>query len=504
MLSASEDAHSSRLLWLDVSYTEGMPETYALPLQILPAEAVKSRRSAAPTSCIALLSDGGALCDASADEGFQRDLLALVAERKTLRDGARGELVGRPSEWAGDPLQALGDEVACRALGVEQSNTSIVYGSEFFLKFYRKVEEGENPDIELTRFLTEQAHFANVPPYAGQVEFRPADRKRPTEVLALMQNWVASEGDAWTLTIDAASRFLERALAARHTPGETAPPTSVRLLENDFHVAPQNVQEIVGGIYPSRAELLGQRTGELHVALSGEAAQALPAMAPEPFTMLYQRSLEQSIGTLTRKVFTSLRRQLPSLSGALQPDATRLLESEKSLGAITSRVLRGRIDAMKIRIHGDYHLGQVLFTGKDFSIIDFEGEPARSLGERRLKRSPLADVAGMLRSFHYAISSSLLQRIATLPEDAAFLQSWAEVWYSHVAGSFLRAYAAAVLPAKLVPADPRAFEDLLQAFLLEKAVYEVGYELNNRPDWLAIPMRGIFQVLGSAAALTAA
>ena len=486
-----------------MSYTEGLPETYALPLQILPAEAVKSRRSAAPTSCIAALPDGGALCDASADEGFQRDLLALVSREEKLRDGARGELAGSSAEWASTGLGAIGSGVSCRALGVEQSNTSIVYGNEFFLKFYRKIEEGENPDIELTRFLTEQAHFPNVPPYAGQIEFRPADRKQPTEVLALMQSWVASEGDAWTLTVDAASRFLERVLAARHTPGEAAPATSPRLLENDFLVAPHNVQEIVGGIYPSRAELLGQRTGELHVALSGEAARALPGMAPEPFTMLYQRSLEQSIGTLTRKVFASLRRKLPTLPDALQPDAARLLESQKELAAIPSRVLRGRIEAMKIRIHGDYHLGQVLFTGKDFSIIDFEGEPARSLGERRLKRSPLADVAGMLRSFHYAISSALLKRIATLPEDAALLQSWAEVWYSYVAGSFLRAYLEAAAPARLVPADPRGFENLLQAFLLEKAVYEVGYEMNNRPDWLAIPMRGIFQVLGSSAAMTA-
>ena len=156
---------------------------------------------------------------------------------------------------------------------------------------------------------------------------------------------------------------------------------------------------------------------------------------------------------------------------------------------------------MKTRVHGDYHLGQVLFTGKDFSIIDFEGEPARSIGERKLKRSPLADVAGMLRSFHYAISSALFRRVTNAqPEDTPLLQAWADTWYGYVAGSFLRAYVQTTASAKLAPADPAAFERLLQAFLLEKAVYEVGYEMNNRPDWLAIPMRGIFQVLGPAAA----
>ena len=504
VVPAGDEASASRLLWLDVSYTEGLPETYALPLQILPAEALKTRRSTAPTSPVAALSDGGALCDASADETFQRDLLKLVAGQRQLPDGTRGKLAGLVADAARDGLNALGDEVTCRALGVEQSNTSIVYKNEYFLKLYRKVEEGENPDIELTRFLTEKAGFANVPPYAGQIEYRPADRKQPTEVLALMQNWVASEGDAWTLTVDAAARFFERVLAARNTPGEIAPATSPHLLENDFHTAPQNVQEILGGIYPSRAELLGQRTGELHLALSGEAARATPAMAPEPFNMLYQRALEQAIGTLTRRVFTGLRRKLPTLPEGLQADATRLLDSQKTLADIITRALRGRIDAVKIRVHGDYHLGQVLFTGKDFSIIDFEGEPARSIGERKLKRSPLADVAGMLRSFHYAISSALLQRVTSAqPEDTPLLQSWADVWYGYVAGSFLRAYVKTTASAKLVPADPAAFERLLQAFLLEKAVYEVGYEMNNRPDWLAIPMRGIFQVLGPAAAVNA-
>ncbi len=499
IVPVSDDPHASRLLWLDVSYTEGMPETYALPLQILPAEAVKSRRSAAPTSCIAALSDGGALCDASADEIFQRDLLKLVAGGNSVRDGARGSLVGVASETARAGLTALGDDAACRALGVEQSNTSIVYKNEYFLKLYRKVEEGENPDIELTRFLTEKAGFASVPPYAGQIEFRPADRKKPTEVLALMQSWVASEGDAWTLTVDAASRFFERVLAARHTPGEAAPETSASLLANNIQTAPLAAQEIIGGIYPGRAELLGQRTGELHLALSGEAARAQPGMSPEPFNMLYQRALEQSIYTLTRKVFTGLKRKLSSLPEALQGDATRLLEAQKTIAAVTAGALRGRIEAMKIRIHGDYHLGQVLFTGKDFSIIDFEGEPARSIGERRLKRSPLADVAGMLRSFHYAISSALLQRISSLPEDAPLLQSWADAWYRYVAGSFLRTYVQTTASARLAPADPAAFEKLLQPFLIEKAVYEVGYEMNNRPDWLAIPMRGIFQVLGADA-----
>ena len=496
IVPVSEAADASRLLWVDVAFTEGLPETYVLPLQILPVEAVEARRSAAPTSIIAALPGGGAVCDASADETFQRALLALVTGRKRLRDGTHGELAGVSARTPRKALEALGKDTPCRVLGVEQSNTSIVYNNEFFLKLYRKVEEGENPDIELSRFLTEKAGFANVPPYAGQIEYRPAANGQPVQVLAMLQSWVASEGDAWTLTIDAATRYFERVMAARTGPTEAPPPVSAHLLENDYQAASSTIQEIIGGIYPSRAELLGRRTGEMHLALSGPAASADPVLAPEPFTMLYQRSLLQSIGTLNRRVFTALKRKASNLPTALQPDATQLLNSQKTITAVLEKALQGRVSAMKMRVHGDYHLGQVLFTGKDFAIIDFEGEPARSIGERKLKRSPLADVAGMLRSFHYGISSALLKKVSALPEEAATLRPWAELWYAYVAGSFLRAYRQTIDGAKFVPQEPAAFEKLLQAFLLEKAIYEVGYELNNRPDWIAIPIRGIFQVIG--------
>ena len=496
--AVSEEADAARLLFLEVNFTEGLPETYVLPLQILPAEALESRRSAAPTSLIATLDDHRTLCDASADEDFQRALLTLISEHKTPGDNAQGTLLGHANDAVRQELAALTGDLHSRALGVEQSNTSVVYNNEFFLKMYRKVEEGENPDIEVTRFLSEKAQFANVPPYAGRIEFRPAGERQPPQVLAMLQTWVASEGDAWTLTVDAATRYLERVLAERSLLTDAAPGFSTHLLQNDLLTAPAVVQEVIGGVYPSRAELLGQRTGEMHLALAGPEAVGDPAFAPEPFSMLYQRSLLQSIYTLTRRVFASLKRKLPDLAAPLQADAAHLIDAQKTIYAQLETVLKGRVHGMKTRIHGDYHLGQVLFTGKDFAIIDFEGEPARSLGERKLKRSPLADVAGMLRSFHYAISSALLKKVTVLREDAVLLQPWAECWYAFVAGSFLRAYIQAIAGASFAPADVAAFENLLQVFLLEKSIYEVGYELNNRPDWVAIPIRGIFQVIGES------
>ncbi len=218
----SGNTDAARLLWVDVSFTEGLPETYLLPVQLVSAEAAKLKRIASPKECVALLGDGGALFDASSDEDFQRALLALTAGRKRLRDESGGELTGVSSRDARGALTGIAADAPCRALGAEQSNTSIVYDNKVFLKLYRKVEEGENPDIELTRFLTETAKYPNVPPYAGQIEYRPPGGQ-PAQVLALLQNWVTSEGDAWTLTVDAASRYL-RAGARGARPSRGASP----------------------------------------------------------------------------------------------------------------------------------------------------------------------------------------------------------------------------------------------------------------------------------------
>jgi maltose alpha-D-glucosyltransferase/alpha-amylase len=245
--------------------------------------------------------------------------------------------------------------------------------------------------------------------------------------------------------------------------------------------------------------LLGRRTGELHCALASDADD--PAFAPERYTTLYQRSLYQSLRNLAARVLEALRAALSRLDPALRGDADQLLRAEGHLGDALRGILAERIDAARIRCHGDYHLGQVLRSGGDFAITDFEGEPARSLGERRLKRSPLCDVAGMLRSFDYAARGSLVgfARDGVIrPEDVGRLAPWSLVWRNWASSSFLRSYLREVEPARLVPADPGQLRRLLHLLLLEKAVYELGYELDSRPDWVSIPLRGVLELLGEA------
>jgi maltose alpha-D-glucosyltransferase/alpha-amylase len=250
------------------------------------------------------------------------------------------------------------------------------------------------------------------------------------------------------------------------------------------------------GTYIEQARLLGERTAEMHLALAEPTDNK--QFAPEPFTTMYQRSMYQSMRTLSMQAFQTLRKQLSTLEGEAREEAQQLLGMQSVVMERFRKVIDGKINATRTRYHGDYHLGQVLYTGRDFAIIDFEGEPARRLSERRIKRSPLQDVAGMLRSFRYASHAALLNQAAGAtirPEDMDVAQEWGHYWTFWVSVSFLKQYLATAGNASFIPQKRENLEVLLDAFLLEKAVYELGYELNNRPAWVRIPLQGILQLV---------
>src|SRR5207248_3808687 len=282
-----------------------------------------------------------------------------------------------------------------------------------------------------------------------------------TVVLALIQSAIANEGDAWTFTLDSVGSYYDRVLSRKADLNEIS--------------SAQLIQELIGGIYPEKARLLGQRTGELHRALASETDD--PAFAPEPFNAMAQRSVVQSMRASLRRAFETLRKKLGDLSESFRAEAEDVLSAEQQILAQERRLLEQRSAAHKIRIHGDFHLGQALYTGRDFVFLDFEGEPARPLGERKLKRSALRDVAGMMRSFQYAAYSALWQQ-TTRAEDVAFLENWADAWYREISSTFLQSYLATADEALFIPRDNNDLQVALQAYLLDKAVYEVGYELN--------------------------
>ncbi len=416
-----------KLILLQVNYFEAPAEIYLLPLQLAAAN--------------------GGLVDALEDEEFRAALIEMIVDEQRLSCGS-GELVGICGAEFKAQAKEMVRPVPSRLLKVEQSNSSILYDDRFFLKLYRRPEYGENPEAELLRHLGNGRKFANVPGYCGVIEYKAKDAE--PRVLALLVTNVPCEGTAWTSTL--------RALAQSQDGG-------------------------IGGSDLDRAQRLGEITAQMHLSLAADTAE--DDFAPEAFTSEYRDSLCQSMGKATRRMMQLLEQKLD----VLNEEAAGLLLREQEILQRHAALMGHTINAKRIRIHGDYHLGQVLDTGSDFIIIDFEGEPGRPLNERRSKHSPLRDVAGMLRSFDYAAHTVLAQRAEQ-----------AEAWVECVSDAFLSAYLAAAKGASFLPASEQELCMLLDVCLLEKAVYEVCYELNNRPDWVAIPLRGITRILDRSGA----
>jgi len=481
-------SHPVFVLLLEVTYASGGKDNYIIPLGFATQSLQTKITQESPEIIIAqlrLTGQEGVLYEAVGNEDLHAALLEMISRGRTRKmDG--GLIMARRSDRFGAILADKTLPLASRVLRAEQSNTSIIYQDTFFLKLYRHVEEGVNPDSELPRHLTEETGFANTPAYAGSIEWQQ-NRAGPM-TMALLLQFTPNQGDAWSFTLDNLDRSFGHALTIRSKLDAPPPlPDSVRPIEPD--AVPLVVRDFIGSVYVEMVGLLARRTGELHLAL--RSLSQSPDVTPEPFTLLYQKSLHQSIRGLVQKVFGELERNLKSLEPATAEAVRGVLATRKTILGRLSRMIEKKIATVKIRTHGDYHLGQVLYTGKDFVIIDFEGEPARSMTERRLKQPALRDVAGMIRSFHYAAHGNLILRAAKFGADVEYLRHWADLWYYYVSGIFLHGYLGTVADSQVVPKDVNECNTLFEIFLLEKAVYELGYELNNRPDWLMIPVRGI-------------
>ena len=482
---------TAAILLLSIAYETGEPDTYQLPIALVQGSAAQQLQATAPQSLLATFSQGtsfSALQDASADEGFRQALLRLIAEGGVLR-GRAVEIVGSASsafaELRGDgPLPS-------RAGSAEQSNTSLLFGSRLIMKMFRRLQPGENPDTEIGRFLTEVAHFRRIAPFLG--ELREITPEGEPTTLAMLQGLVANEGDGWEWTLEELGRFFD-SVATCPLPQSLGGQASFQTASPIPHEAHEHA-----GFYIDAAGLLGRRTAEMHVALATPTDN--PAFAAEPFSA---RDVAADADRVTAQIATALdalKRGMSALPDAgtdrALDDAARLLARRRDLLKPVERFAAGNpsIYGQRIRIHGDYHLGQVLRAKNDFVILDFEGEPARSLAERRRKQSPLKDVAGMLRSFSYAAYAGLQRFAQRRPDDARAMDTWAQLWTNAVTTSFLASYQGSIAAAPgLLPAPAQA-QLLLQIALLEKALYELQYELNNRPEWVRIPLAGILAPL---------
>jgi maltose alpha-D-glucosyltransferase/alpha-amylase len=474
--------HPSIVTVIEVRYADGSIEEYLLPLGF----ASKVEVSSAIVAKVRIRATGeeGYLHDAVVDPGLGQTLFDAIASGKRLK-GGRGAAFCRTTRLFRTLAVSRNGTGEVRLADAEQTNTSVRFGDRFILKLYRRLSSGVSPDLEIGRMLTERASFPATPAVAGWVEYhRP---REPDTTLGVLHEYVANEGDFWQYTIDWLGRYYERVLS-QPAAESVAPPAPPDGGPESPAIGPEAANWLGG--YLAWTDRLARRTAELHQSL---AASPDPDFAPEPLSKLYQRSIYQSMRNLTGHVMRRLRDREVDVPASLRRDVRRLCEKENVLLRKFQSLLDRRIGGYRIRCHGDFHLGQVLFTGKDFVIIDFEGEPARPISERRIKRSPLRDVAGMLRSFHYAAYASLpgyTQYGSARTIDFPKLEPWALFWNRWASAVYLQAYLEAC-PKKLLPSGRSDVDLLLELLLLEKAVYEIGYELDNRPRWLAIPLRAL-------------
>jgi maltose alpha-D-glucosyltransferase/alpha-amylase len=477
-----------------VQYSQGASELYSIPVGFASRELIPRLTSRSPGALIATVFRKGApeepmgvLYDAAVEGDFALQLMSMIRGGHTSSmDGS--QLVatsyrGLRSLPADTPMQA-------RLLDAEQSNTCIIYGDHLILKLFRRVEEGINPELELGRFLS-KVGFTGAPELAGSLECKPRGQKSLT--LGTLQPLIRNQGDAWRLTLEALERFFELVLSGD---AANAPPLPQGDWVEQASATPPPLLQELTGIHLSQMRLMGRRLASLHLVLGQPSKDT--AFGREVFTTMYQQSLYQSVREAQARTMRLLTRRHEHIPESLRERAAALNSRDAEIEALLRRLTEHSIHVARIRCHGDLHLGQVLATGDDFVIIDFEGEVTRPITERRFRRCALRDVAGMLRSFHYA--SSALWKGRTRSADVHTLERWTNAWLAWTRASFLNGYLSEIAKdenkvAPLLPTSPKDISLLLDFYYLEKCIYEIGYELNNRPDWLEIPLYGLEDIL---------
>jgi len=485
-----------------VEYTDGDPEIYVLPGSVATGEAADRVKAELLDVSVAQLhaEDGtrGVLYSAVFDPAFGNALFSAILRRRRFR-GTSGELVGSHTRafraaW-GPSHPDLGPAVT----KAEQSNTSIAFGNRFILKLYRRVEPGIHPEVEIGTFLTERS-FPYSAPLTGVIEYRPDDGEAIT--LASLHAFVQDQqGDAWNFTLDSLSQFFGAALARKESdfagPDGSHHPFDLRNVE-----APAPVHELIGS-YLDSARLLGCRVADLHLALSSDPADT--QFAPEPFSDHYRHSIFHSTMSRSTETFQLLQQGLNLLPASTRAEAQNILDKREDFRARARLISERRIYSLRIRIHDDLGLNRVLHTGKDFVFIGFDGRSGRTLGSRRIKRSPLRDVASMLLSFQYASQAVFFDQLPGVtahPETANALECWAHCWSDWVSAAFLKAYLDALgerplTPTPLIPANDADLRVLLDHCLLEQALEGASEELRSRPDWARVPIGMLLRLLQS-------
>jgi len=482
----TEEGRSAWWLLLEVTYESGLPEWYQLAVSLVPEESGRALTAGCPEAVIAHVDtpEGRVLlCDAFYLKSVQRALLRRLVQQEHLRfpgGSVRFEGIG---DLAGYNWQ----EAVPRMFDQNQFNTSIVYDNRFFVKWYRKVEFFTNPDVELNRYLSVEQQFGHTPRYQGSVEW---EGKPGTMVLAIVQELVDNHGNAHDFLLERVNNYIERVIAR---------PQSHALLDLEmrpwehpycFEELPEAIQDLVGGRAAELMRLLGERTAQMHQALAGNNMDK--SFLPEEFSLHYQRSLFSSMVSLVRDAFYRMERA-PDLPEQIQAQVQELLSRRHDLLMVLKRVHAHKLDVVKIRTHGSFDLQKVLLTGKDLVLYDFGGNIQKSYSERRIKRSPVRDVAQMIAGIYLTTFEGFL-RNGNLPVERNAYQPYAERWAYLLSGFFLQAYLRQVDGSGFIPGQAEDRAMLLHTFLMERALRHLVNDVQSRPERAAGPLQLIRSV----------
>ncbi len=485
---AAEPVH---VLVIEVSYERGLPETYQLMLAFAKeAQATKLLQNC-PQSVLATLQVGdetGLLCDSLYLTDVQLALMLTMTDKNSSRIGS---LVFDSGPELDTYVQEHQD-IKPKLVTSDPSYTSLSYDQRFKLKLYRRIDLSTNPDSEITRFLSEKAGFTCVPTFTGSLGLVSGGTQT---MLGVMQQTTDRYGDGRTYVLERIDNFIERVLAQDKSQltAALAAPRGTLSQPIGFSELPTETRELLGQRAAEQARLLGVRIGQMHQALASDTGEA--GFAPEPFSLHYQRSLFSGFQSLVRERYQTQPRSLDQLPPQLRQEVEQVLARKNEVLTTLKRIYRKKLDTTKIRIHGNLQLDKIRLTGRDIVIEDFGGDPNRSYSERRLKRSPLRDVASMIRSFYYVAYEGFHQNDQITADLSQQLLPFVTFWAQYISRFFMKAYLETVQSSAFIPADPADLQLMLETYLLESAIIDLNSELTHRPDWVRLPLQIIQSIL---------
>jgi len=481
VIPVHEKKNTPFLFLVQLDIIDGVNDIYLMPLSIAMnanAEEIALKFPNAIIAPIAINGEKGFIYDGAADRSLNEALFDLIRRRAKLK-GLHGSLEGKSGNQLRKKLQDK-PPLLPKLIASKHTNSSIVYGDQFMLKIYRTPQEGENPDVEVMKQLKRKTDFQNIPRYLGRIDYKNPHLEDTS--MAMLMEMIPNVGNAWQMTQTSIEEFFDKVLSEKEE------------MLKAGHFDEIDLDDVIGPFFLDMVEKLAKRTAEMHLALA--SMTDLPEFAPDKFTLLYQKSLYQAFRTYIKKSFRTIKTQADNIPDKPRVAITQILsQSDKFLESIRKLLESEKIRALKCRLHGNYKLDKVLFTGNDFMVFNFEGELERSFSARKIKHSPLRDVASMLGSFHYAIQKGYTTRKEFVPVNDKFLRPLLDEWYRNVSEVFIETYKEALAGSKIIPDDQEQVQDMINMYLLEKSVQELKYFVTNDEASVMIPLKMLKKLL---------